>query len=477
MAGEAVSDASRERFFDLNIQQLLEHWTIADALREIIANALDEQGLTGTEDPQIYRDEDEAWHIRDFGRGLRYEHFTQNEDAEKLSKPGLVIGKFGVGLKDAMALFERHGVGVEVRSRHAEITLANVAKHGFGDVETLHAVVKPPDDPGMAGTEFIFSGISDKDVAVAKDFFLRYSGDTVIDGTRYGSVLQRETDSARIYVNGLRVAEEPNFLFSYNITSLTKSLRAALNRERSNVGRQAYSDRVKGILLASTASGVADPLIEDLAAFERGDNHDETAWIDVGLHACKIANAHQRVVFVTAMQMHVAGAMVARARDDGNRVVVVPETLARRLPEVVDVAGNAMRDLNEYVNEWNDSFEYDFVSIEELDEGERAIFALAGPLRGLLREEVQAVKEILVSRTMRIDSVSSHEVVGVWDPATRHIVIRRDQLASAESFVSTLLHEVGHAFSQAPDRNELFEVALTHLLGRTGVVAARNTEP
>jgi hypothetical protein len=30
------------RQFDLNIERVLEHWTVAHALREIIANALDE---------------------------------------------------------------------------------------------------------------------------------------------------------------------------------------------------------------------------------------------------------------------------------------------------------------------------------------------------------------------------------------------------------------------------------------------------
>ena len=76
-----------------------------------------------------------------------------------------------------------------------------------------------------------------------------------------------EGTAARIYVNGLRVAEEPNFLFSYNITSLTKGLRAALNRERSNVGRQAYSERVKAILLASTAPAWPIRWPKDLADF------------------------------------------------------------------------------------------------------------------------------------------------------------------------------------------------------------------
>ena len=64
------------REFDLNIERVLENWMVAHALREVIANALDEQALTGTAEPQIFRDAEDRWHIRDWGRGLRYEHLT-----------------------------------------------------------------------------------------------------------------------------------------------------------------------------------------------------------------------------------------------------------------------------------------------------------------------------------------------------------------------------------------------------------------
>jgi hypothetical protein len=40
-----------------------------------------------------------------------------------------------------------------------------------------------------------------------------------------------------------------------------------------------------------------------------------------------------------------------------------------------------------------------------------------------------------------------------------------------ELFLGTLLHEVAHAYSGAPDVDEEFEQALTHLLGRTGMKA------
>jgi hypothetical protein len=105
------------REFDLNVERVLEHWTVAHALREVIANAIDEQQLTRSNMPQIHRDGAGIWRIRDFGRGLSYQHLTQNENKEKLDNPSLVIGKFGVGLKDALATFERRRIGVEIHSR------------------------------------------------------------------------------------------------------------------------------------------------------------------------------------------------------------------------------------------------------------------------------------------------------------------------------------------------------------------------
>lgn len=78
-------------------------------------------------------------------------------------------------------------------------------------------------------------------------------------------------------MNDLRVAEEQNYLFSFDITSPTKALRAALNRERSNVGRTAYTDRVKAIL-PSGDDEVADarPVVPDAGqvAQERVTGHD-----------------------------------------------------------------------------------------------------------------------------------------------------------------------------------------------------------
>src|SRR4051794_9930153 len=106
--------------FDLNIEKVLEDWGVHHALREVIANALDEQALTDTRDVEIAKDRRGRWHIRDFGRGLKYEHLTQKENQEKLKKPAVVIGKFGVGLKDALATFDRHKITVLIKSRYGD---------------------------------------------------------------------------------------------------------------------------------------------------------------------------------------------------------------------------------------------------------------------------------------------------------------------------------------------------------------------
>jgi len=274
MAG--VSSARKQAsLFDLNVEKILDHWGVAEAIREVIANALDEQALSGTAEPRIVKRRD-GWHVTDFGRGLHYQHLTQNENPEKRRKSALVVGKFGVGLKDALATFYRRGIEVKVRTARADITLQRAAKSNFADVKTLHAAISPPSEPNRRGTDFILSGLPDADMAAARDYFLRFAGDEELERTDFGTILQRRpNEPARIYVKGVRVAVEEQFLFSYNITSTTAQLQRALNRERANVGRSAYQDRVKAILLKATSDVIAEQLAQDLTRIPAGTNHDE----------------------------------------------------------------------------------------------------------------------------------------------------------------------------------------------------------
>lgn len=452
--------------FDLNIEQILENWEVRHGLREIIANALDEQALSGSAPPSITR-RGEAWIVRDFGRGIRHTHLTQNENQEKLESQ-VVIGKFGIGLKDALATFERHGVTAHVKSRYGVIHTEMASKHGFGDVFTLHAIIDDPEDSSFVGTEFELLGVPDAEMEAALALFLRYSGQMVLDTTRYGQIIQRSETATHgsIYISGVKVAEEPNFLFSYNITLLTAPIRKAINRERSHVGRTAYTDSVKKILLASNHAEVARRLAEDIAHFHTGSMHDELAWVDVQEHAVRLLNSQSKVLLVTAEEAMRFPDMIDQARSSGHSIITIPETLKQKIGGGVDIAGNPMVDLAQFTQNYNDSFRFEFVEPAMLSGPEREVHSQMGLVIAFFGGLPPQVKDIRISNTMRPDLMGGGSTVGCWDPATQSIVLSRHLLSSFASMSSTLLHELVHAASGYSDVTRDFETALTELLGK-----------
>ncbi len=460
------------RLFDLNIEKILEAWESAHAVRELIANAIDEQQLSATGDIAVLKADDGSWIIRDYGRGLRYEHFTQNENVEKLQNSGKVIGKFGVGLKDAMATLYRNGVQVDVRSAHGEITLVQVAKRDFADVVTLHAAVQPSSDPTMAGTMIVLRGLSDEQMERAKGFFLHFSEEDLLETTKIGDILRRKAGAAaRIYVAGLLVAEEENFAFSYNITALTEPMRKALNRERTNVGRTAYSDRVKQMLLNATASEIAEELACQLQAMQSGESSDEVRWKEVAVHAVRILSGSGDYLFVTANQLMSNSSAVDHARGDGIRIITIPDTIQQEVSGMTDLSGAPIRDLSQYQSEWNNSFVFDFVEPGTLAPGEQAVFGQTQAIVDLMGGLPARVQAVRVSNTMRVDFETGRDALGLWDGETNSIVIRRDQLALLPDFAGTLLHELVHAQTGYDDVTRDFEGALTAVIGKTATAA------
>jgi hypothetical protein len=462
---------ARPKKFDLNMEEdLLEAWGESDGIRELIANALDEQVLTETDAVAIEPDDSGRWHVRDYGRGLRYQHFTQGEDEEKLNHPDEVIGKFGVGLKDALAVLYRHGVEVTMHSPHNTFTVEEASKAGFDDVQTLHVLVHEPERPSMTGTDILLDGVSESDIEKAKNNFLRFSDEERIEATRFGDIYATSDDQpAAIYVSGLRVATEPDFLFSYNITNTTKNIRDALNRERSNVGRTAYTPRVKKILQAAESTAVAERLIRDLEQFEQGEAHDELNWKPIRVHAAKLLNKDGDVVFATMRHQRENRDLLDTAREDGNEVVTIPENVYAEIEGSTDVAGNEMRDVGAYAVEYEESFEYNWVDEDELTREERTIWSLKDDILNLVAD-LPEIEDIRISSTMRVTGGDDWKTRGTWQPVEQRIVIHRPVLQSRQEFAETLLHEVAHPKSgNAADQTREFEKGLTELLGEVAL--------
>jgi hypothetical protein len=442
------------KLFDLNIEKVLEHWGLEHALREIIANAMDEQELTSSEIVKIFKDTDERWHIRDYGRGIRYSHFTQSENREKIESTNL-IGKFGVGLKDALAVFSRHNIDIEISSKHATATLQMANKSGF-EIETLHAVFDEPKDTAMIGTEFIISGISDEDITKAKSMFLRFSNLDFLEETALGEVYSAGPEGAYVYVNGVQVAQEDNFMFSYNITNVSAQIKKALNRERSNVGRSAYSDSVKKILTHCKNKSILVMLVEDLSNIMLGTNKDESSWIDVSVYAAKTLNSGGGVVFLTPYERaSLNNQQVEILMQSGKQIILVTDNLKEKLGSSVETFSNIMQGYNE-------GFEYNFISYNDLNTDERHVFDSRQIVLDFLdRYQYKHDLQILVSETIRVNEDGA-VTDGVFDG--NRIIIRRKALRE-DRFLGVVAHEFAHYISGAQDNTREFENYLTDMLG------------
>lgn len=448
---------TQTRLFDLNIEQVLEHWEPEHAVREIIANALDEQILTNSKEIKIYKTGND-WHIRDYGRGIQYSHFTQNENKEKIESPSL-IGKFGVGLKDALAVFYRKGIQIKIDSKYAHITLKKANKAGF-EIETLHALFDVAKDTNMVGTDFVISGISDDAINKAKAMFLCFNQNAkLLENTSYGQVYSCGDSIPIIYINGVQVAIEDNFLFSYNITNINSKIKKALNRERTNVGRTAYSETVKNILRQCKSESVLLTLMDDLKNTMSGTNCVESGWVDIATYAAVTLNKSNNVVFMTPhKRANLTNKEVEILNQSEKTLIMVTDNVYSKIEETVNTFETIYK-------EYSDTFNYKFVSYESLTPAENKVFNLKEKIISFLkRHNYKYGAQIKISETIKVDKYGMM-TNGICIYEQNTIVVKRSVLKDESEYLGVLLHEFAHYQHRYPDNSRDFENELTKMLG------------
>lgn len=444
--------------FDLNIEKVLENWEIYHAIREIIANALDEQKITGTQPIEIYKSDDGVWHIRDYGRGLHYKHFTQNESEEKQQHSGL-IGKFGVGLKDALAVFDRKGIPVVIHSSQGIIRTQKHRKAGFEDIQTLHAIIEDRTD-SFVGTDFQIYDCPDEEVEKAMSLFLEYSNLPLVEKTRYGEVYQKRKQVAEIFINGTKVAEEPNFMFSYNITNLTATIKKALNRERTNVGRSAYTDRIKDILLSTTGQEAISRIITAINESNCGQiPPEELKWVDIEVYAIKKLSEAKKLLIVTQFEMAMISGNDRDIIAHNDRQIIYASLQAKQ--KLVALKDPNIACLEYALQEYQDNFVYTFIDHSELSEQEQKTLLLYQWVRNILIICVNYKYFPVV----KIAEELGNSAAGLWSPTEKAIIIKRCELNDTASFLGTLIHELVHANTRLDDVDREFEAELSNLIG------------
>ena len=206
---------------------------------------------------------------------------------------------------------------------------------------------------------------------------------------------------------------------------MNATLKKSLNRERQNLGRSAYSERVRSILLSSESESVAQALSDDLQKTTVGDSHDELSWLDVQEHAVRILNAKRKVLFISSSDVVQRPDLVDTARSAGFQVLTVSENLAKKIDGTTDLAGQPVTAVNEFVRQHNESFQFRWILPEQLSSAEFAVWKHSERVLGYLGGRPDRVRDIRISETMSSGTFSTRETVGLWDSSTGCIIIKR----------------------------------------------------
>jgi hypothetical protein len=284
-------------YFDLNIgQNYLSDWSVSFALREIVANAIDEKDEDKFKFNQL---DDGTVIIKDYGEGLKPEHFIFQENSKKNRNDK--IGKFGFGLKDAIGVLWSKDINVEIRSTGYKFTFEMKEKSKGCKIKTLHACIQKLEEDNFKGTEFTIYNCPGREYEGARDNFIRYKELKILSTTSKGQIIEKDTNSkAIIYLNGMKIAEDNRLKFSYNITSPSCKIKNGLNRERKYVSRSVYQTDLVSIIEKSEEEAVLEILVEQLRSSREGKNMSEITWKNVLVKTCNYVLRNKKTIFVSA---------------------------------------------------------------------------------------------------------------------------------------------------------------------------------
>ncbi|MCK4391381.1 ATP-binding protein, partial [Candidatus Bipolaricaulota bacterium] len=181
---------------------------------------------------------------------------------------------------------------------------------------------------------------------------------------------------------------------------------------------------------------------------------------------------HQRakVVYFTEEEIQWRPNVLDNVRSDGYEPIVVTEQQKTKLEQQMHSGGPQVRTVEEYVEEYNQSFQYEFVHPRQLTRSERRVYDRTFQIFALVGVRRSRCPDVRISETMR---VTNDDTGGVWDPSIPAIVIKRVRLTSLVGYAATLLHELGHAITGRVDATREFEQVLTTYLGQTGAAAIK----
>ena len=135
----------------------------------------------------------------------------------------------------------------------------------------------------------------------------------------------------------------------------------------------------------------------------------------------------------------------------------------RKITDDVDVSGNHISTISTVINEFNESFQYDFVEYNDLSDNEKEVFDYTRAILEATNTNVN-MSQIFISNCLQPD-FPEESFGGIWEPFEERIVIHRKMLRDISTYAGVLIHEITHADTGLSDVSRSFETALTRWIG------------
>lgn len=432
---------------DLNIKNILTNWNVSDALRELIANAFDESVLSNTKEPIISFDNGKLV-IRDFGSGINEEHFIQNENESK--KANNVIGRFGIGLKDSISVLYRNNKKVIFKSRNGIFYPDLSYKSGLNSkIETIHIIYKR-ENIDFLGTEIIIEDIENDEFENAKNNFVKLSNSSPIFSCSKGEIYENIGKSS-IYYNGMKVSEDNNLLFSYNILQPNAKLNKSLNRERKMISRDAYRDNIISILKIAINSK-NNKIIENILKGSAISDNNEWGFIEI-----KKAILENNDSILIGNKDEDMNSFKSYAETENMNVFWVNK---KDYESIFNEPKLTTKTLEYFGNDFINNYKCIYIPPSELTNNE---------LENLdwLNEKIKKLSKNWYEfkyfyDDLQISIIKSHpNALGICDKSNNEIKLVRKILSSKEQLFNTTIHEICHYISDTYDVTIEFEKVLT----------------
>ena len=449
---------------DLNIKQILSDWKISDAIRELIANAIDEHLITNQTDPikVDYNEQTKTLVIQDNGRGIKNIHFIQNESNEKKGAFN-TIGKFGIGLKDAIAVLVSHDIKVTFISDYGIYTPVMTRKEGIKeDISTIH-MQRENNLHEQKGTIITITPVSIEEVNDAKSKFAMFKQWQKVVKTAKGNIMISDDNVAgEIFVNGMKISDDENLIFSYNILETNAALRKALNRERKNLSRDAYRDAIIRILKA-IPNNEDKLLVYTKILNNTSSNSNEWSFTDIKSLVITYFNSLDKDKYIIVSPSNDDERFKEYAGNENKVIITVTDK------EYASLQSKGIQTIKQFGNDYVSNYEVIYIPENDLTPQE---------LKNWL-ELKQFVKELAMHWSVLKQSLDSYKFMevplriikdhpnarGIWRGEDEEIHIVRKMLENKTELFAVTLHEICHMVSGADDATIDFEHALTACLG------------